>query len=48
MPFLCDYIPNQYKAQEMYNSIISEDPFSVRYVPYNKCVIKLLMIVWQH
>ena len=26
------YIPDQYKTQEMYNRIISDDPFSIRYV----------------
>ena len=33
MLFLFDSIPNQYKTQEMCNSIIPEDPFSIRYVP---------------
>ena len=28
-----DSIPNQHKTQEMCNSIICEDPFSIRYVP---------------
>ena len=28
-----DSVPNQHKTQEMCNSIICEDPFSIRYVP---------------
>ena len=32
MFFVFDSIPNQYKTQEMCNSIICEDPFSIRYV----------------
>ena len=31
--FVFDSIPNRYKTHEMCNSIISEDPFSVRFVP---------------
>ena len=27
------YIPNQYKTQQMFDKIISDDPFSIRYVP---------------
>ena len=30
--FVFDSIPNQYNTQEMSSSIISEDPFSIRYV----------------
>ena len=26
------YVPDRYKTQEMYNRIISDDPFSIRYV----------------
>ena len=36
----------------MWNSIPSDGPFSIRYVltdiRLNKCVIRLLMIVWLH
>ena len=31
--FVFDCIPDQYKTQEMCNSIICEDSFSTRYVP---------------
>ena len=31
--FVFDSIPDQYKTQEMCNSIISEDAFSIRYIP---------------
>ena len=27
------YIPNWYKSQEMYDRVISKNPFSIRYVP---------------
>ena len=27
------YIPDEHKAQEMYDRIISDDPFSIRYDP---------------
>ena len=33
MFFIFHSIPDQYKTQEMCNSIIPEDPFSIRYVP---------------
>ena len=32
MFFVFDSIPNQYKTQEICNSIICEDLFSIRYV----------------
>ena len=27
------YIPDRYKTQEMCHRVISEDPFSIRYLP---------------
>ena len=31
--FVFDYITNQYKTQDLFNSMIYEDPFSIRYIP---------------
>ena len=46
--FFAIFVPDRYKTREMCNRIISEDPFSIKYVPgqckTQKCVMKLLII----
>ena len=50
--FVLNSIPDQYKTQEMFDWVISKDPFMKYIAPIDiklrKCVIKLLMIGWQH
>ena len=45
------YVPDWYKSQEICDSVVSEDPFMLVYpinIKLKECVMKLLMILWQH
>ena len=50
--FVFDSVSDWYKTQEMCDRVVSEDPFLIVYCPHKnklkECVMKLLMIVWQH
>ena len=52
MFFVFDSVFDQYKTQEMYDEVVSKDPFVLIYCPDRykpkQCVMKLLMIAWRH
>ena len=51
-PFVFDFVPDQYKTQEMCDEVSSEDPFMVKCwlidKRLKKCVIKLLILMYQY
>ena len=45
--FVFDSIPNQYKTHEMWNGVLSEDPFLIVLInkKHKECVMKLLIVL---